>query len=424
MDIWYLQRIIGLYAHKEIIQRRPTMSNLSITHYFPFPRVRIVKHRVSMHADSAWIEAVPDKRFHPICHICGSKGERVHSQEQRTFRDLDFASARVWIQCQYRKIVCPQCQRTPIEELELFDPYLRVTKRLACYIYELCKIMTVQEVAHHLGLDWKTIKAIDQRFLEKEYGQTNYQGLHILAIDEISIRKGHRYLTVVLDYLTGRVVWVGKDRKARTLKRFFAGMSKGQRQALQAIVMDMWDPYILAVQHKVPHVKIVFDLFHVVSQFNRVIDKVRNSEYRKASTIHKGVFKGTKYLLLKTRSKIRRHKERKHLEELLRLNKVINAILILRDKLKHIWSYRSRTWANKAIEEWCALARALNHLEVTKFAKMLCRYRYGILNHCDYSIHTGRLEGVNNKIKVIKRRAYGYHDLRYFSLKIIQAFSN
>jgi transposase len=377
-----------------------------------------------MHAERAWIEAVPNKRFHPICHICGSKGIRVHSQEERSLRDLNFASARVWIQCRYRKIVCSQCQRTPIEDLDLFNPYLRVTKRLARYIYGLCKIMTIQEVVRHLGLDWKTVKAIDQKSLEEQYGQTDYQGLRILAIDEISVRKGHRYLTVVLDYLTGRVIWVGKDRKTRTLKKFFSGMSKEQKQGLEAIVMDMWDPYILAVQEKVPHVKIVFDLFHVVAQFNRVIDKVRNTEYRKASKTNKTVFKGAKYLLLKNRSNVRRHKDRKHLEELLKLNKVINTILILKDKLKHIWFYRSRTWANKAINEWCALARALNHPEVTKFAKMLCRYRYGILNHCDHPIHTGRLEGVNNKIKVIKRKAYGYHDFRYFSLKIIQAFSN
>lgn len=400
------------------------MSSLSIAQYFPFCRVRIIHQRVSEGAERAWIKVVPDKRFRPLCHLCGSPSPRIHSHEQRTIRDLDFGSAQVWLHCQYRKVFCSQCQRTPIEDLDLFDPSLRVTKRLARYIYELSKRMTIQDVAQHLGLDWKTVKAIDQGFLEKEYGQTDYEGLRILAIDEISIRKGHRYLTVVLDYLTGRVVWIGKDRKARTLKRFFAGMTEKQRKALEAIVMDMWDPYILAVELKVPHVKIVFDLFHVVAQFNRVIDKVRNTEYRKASKTHKAVLKGTKYLLLKNRSRIRRHKDRRHLEELLQLNKVINATLILKDKLKHIWSYKSRTWAQMAIDEWCALARALNHPAVTKFAKMLCRYRYGILNHCDYPIHNGMLEGVNNKIKVIKRKAYGYHDLRYFSLKIIQAFAN
>ena len=400
------------------------MSGLSIAQYFPFPRIRIVQQQLWANAERAWIEAVPDKRFQPICHICGSKGIHVHSHEKRLVRDLNFASTRIWIRCQYRKLICPHCQRILIEDLDLFDPYLRVTKRMARYIYELCKFMTVQEVARHLGLDWKTVKAIDQYFLEKHFGQTNYNGLRILAVDEVSIRKGHRYLTVVLDYLTGRVVWVGKDRKASTLKKFFVGMSKEQKQQLEAIVMDMWDPYILAVQTKVPHVKIVFDLFHVVAQFSRVIDKVRNTEYRKASKTNKKVFKGAKYLLLKNRSNIRRHKDRKHLAELLTLNKIINAILILKDKLKHIWSYRSRTWADKAIDEWCALARALDHPELTKFSKTLCRFRYGILNHCDHPIHNGKLEGVNNKIKVIKRKAYGYHDIRYFSLKIIQAFTN
>ena len=99
-------------------------------------------------------------------------------------------------------------------------------------------------------------------------------------------------------------------------------------------------------------------------------------------------------------------------------------MLILRDKLKHIWTYKSRSWANKAIDDWRALAQTIDYPQVRTFAKMLNRYRYGILNHCDYPIHTGKLEGVNNKIKVIKRKAYGYHDVRYFSLKIIQAFAN
>jgi len=424
MDIRYLQGIIDLYVRKKIIQWRPAMSNLSIASYFPFRRVRIISQSVFLQATKAWIKIVPDKRFQPLCHLCGQPSVHIHSRAQRTVRDLDMASTRVWLHCQYRKIFCPRCQRIVIEDLRLFHPYVRVTLRLAQYIHDLCKIMTVKEVAEHLGLDWKTVKNIDKLFLERQYGQPNYEGLRVLAIDEISIRKGHRYLTVVLDYLTGRVVWIGRDRQARTLGGFFNRLRKSQRKALEAIVMDMWDPYIKAVQKKLPHVKIVFDLFHVVAQFNRVIDKVRNSEYREASQANKAVFKGAKYLLLKNRANVRRKKDRQQLKELLKLNEVINSVMILKDKLKHIWSYRSRTWAQKAIEEWCALARALNHREVTKFAKMLERYRYGILNHCDYPIHTGHLEGINNKIKVIKRKAYGFHDLRYFSLKIIQAFTN
>ncbi len=284
--------------------------------------------------------------------------------------------------------------------------------------------MTVSEVARHLGIDWKTVKNIDKVYLERDYGQPDYKGLRILAVDEISIRKGQNYLTVVLDFLTGRVLFVGKKRKAKTLKRFFNKLTAKQRKAIEAVAMDMWDPFIKAVRDKLPRAKIVFDHFHVVANFNQVIDKVRNSEYRKASKDDKAVYKGAKYLLLKNRKNIRRQSHRKQLKELLALNQVISTVMILKEKLKHIWIYRSRGWAAKMFDQWCDLARSLENRSVNTFVRMLERHRYGIINHCDYPIHTGKLEGVNNKIKVIKRKAYGFHDLRYFTLKIYQAFAN
>ncbi len=162
----------------------------------------------------------------------------------------------------------------------------------------------------------------------------------------------------------------------------------------------------------------------MVSSFGKVIDKVRNAEYRKASKEDKDIIKGSKYLLLKNKRNIRKKKHREHLKQLLSLNETINTLLILKDKLKHIWNYRSRIWARKALDEWCLLAKTVNRTAVNKFVNMLKRHSYGILNHCYYSIHTSKLEGVNNKIKVIKRKAYGFLDVRYFSLKIIQALSN
>jgi transposase len=134
--------------------------------------------------------------------------------------------------------------------LELFDPYLRVTQRLALYIYQLCRFMTVTDVAKHLGMDWKTVKNIDKWYLEGQYGQPNLDGLRILTVDEISVKKGHRYLTVVMDYLSGRVVFVGKDRKSKTLETFFNQLNQKHRDSIEAIVMDMWDPYIKAVKKK------------------------------------------------------------------------------------------------------------------------------------------------------------------------------
>ena len=224
------------------------MSELSITPYFPFRRIRILKQAVNKAASKAVIDAVPDKRFHPVCHLCGQKVSSVHSWTQRSIRDLNLAATQVWIRCEYRKLFCTNCQRISIEELKLFHPYLRVTTRLATYIHHLCKVMTVTEVAQHLQLDWKTVKEIDKQYLEAQYGQPHYEGLRILAVDEISLKKGHKYLTIVLDYETGRVVHVGKDRKAKTLTSFFNRLSAKQKKSIEAVVMDMWDPFIKAVK--------------------------------------------------------------------------------------------------------------------------------------------------------------------------------
>jgi len=226
------------------------MSELSIASYFPFRRIKIISQSVLPDASESRIQARPDDRFQPVCHGCGQKVYGVHSWTERTVRDLNIATARVWIRCQYRKLFCPQCQGIHIEDLQLFHPYLRVTRRMANYVYQLCRMLTVSDVARHLGLNWKTVKDIDKCYLERDYGQPDLNGLRILAVDEISVRKGHNYLTVVLDYISGRVVFVGKDRKSETLERFFNQLSNEQLQGIEAVVMDMWDPFIKAVKKK------------------------------------------------------------------------------------------------------------------------------------------------------------------------------
>lgn len=224
------------------------MSALSIAPYFPFRRIKIINQIVSTDTCKARIHIEPDKRFFPICHCCGKRTTSVHSWTERRVRDLNLAATAVLINCHYRKLFCAHCHRVSVEDLELFHPYLRVTRRLARYIYQLCRLMTVTDVARHLDLGWKTVKDIDKYYLERDYGQPDLNGLRILAVDEISIRKGYRYLTVVLDYISGRVVFVGKDRKANTLKRFFNQLNDQQRDGIEAVVMDMWDPFIKAVK--------------------------------------------------------------------------------------------------------------------------------------------------------------------------------
>jgi transposase len=161
----------------------------------------------------------------------------------------------------------------------------------------------------------------------------------------------------------------------------------------------------------------------VVSAFGKVIDKVRNIEYRKANKEGKEVIKGSKYLLLKNKVNLLK-KEKPRLKALLTLNEALTTVYILKDYLKRLWKYKYVKRAEDFLSQWCCIAAESNIRPVIAFAKTLKKYAYGIINHCKFPIHTSRLEGMNNKIKVIKRKAYGFHDIEYFSLIIKNAFAH
>ena len=397
------------------------MSGLSVAHYFPWRRVKLVYQNVNVEPPSALIRLEPDRRFRAACHECGGSARTVHSYGRKFVRDLPFGGHEMMLQIEYRKIWCDTCGGVRVEQLEFVDASQRVTNRLAAYAVQLCQAgLSVQAVARHLDLDPKTVKALDKAALEIEFGQTRYEGLQRLAIDEIAVRKGHNYMTVVLDYDTGRVVWMGEGRQIETLDGFFRNMPETVRNGIRAVALDMWDPYINAVKRWCPDADIVFDLFHVVKAFNKVIDDIRNEEFRKSDREGRALLKGSKYLLVRRGENLRRD-QRARLKEILATNETLNAVYWLKDLLKHIWDYVRESWAMSAIDAWQAVAEAVDHPALLRFARMLEKYKYGILNHCKHPIHTSKLEGVNNKIKVIKRIAYGFHDLDYFALKVKQA---
>jgi transposase len=398
------------------------VSRLSVADYFPWKRVKVVYQNVNHEPPSALVRIEPDQRFRPVCHACGGPARTVHSHTRKMVRDLDFGGHQMFLQVEYRKIWCDACGGVRVEQLEFVDASQRVTNRLAAYAVDLCRRgMSVTDVADHLDLDPKTVRILDKADLEFSFGQTCYDGLQRLAIDEIAVRKGHHYMTVVLDYDTGRVVWMGEGRRAETLDQFFSKMPENVRLGIRAVAIDMHTPYIQAIQKWCPQAAIVFDLFHVVKAFNKVIDDIRNEEFRKASQKDRELLRGSKYLLLRKRKNLWPD-QRTWLKEILEMNALLNAVYWLKDLLLHIWGYSKRGWARNALEAWYTVAEEVGHPALVRFANMLRRHEYGILNHCDHPIHTSKLEGVNNKIKVIKRIAYGFHDLEYFALKVKEAF--
>ena len=403
------------------------MSTFSITSLFPFRRVKIddfIKVEDPNLGSVYYVVLSPDMRFNPVCYECDSEADGIHSWHQRTIRDLDLMGSKCKLIHYYRKIKCPNCG-IKVEKNNVTAPGgHHVTKRMARYIHKLCENMTVKETAEHLDLHWETVKKIHQKFLEKEFGETDYDHSGYLAVDEISFGKFHKYLTVVLDFKTGRVIWLGKDRKAKTLDKFFSNMPKEKLQKIEAVAMDMWDPYIKAVRKHNPQARIVFDKYHLIASYNReVIDEVRRAEQRNKDKDNPeyDIYKGNRWLLLYNPENLDK-KQKAELNKLLEINENISIAYILRDELKSLFEIQDPLKMNKALEEFIKKARSSGIKALIKFTKKLKRYWYGIVNFAIHSIHTSILEGVNNKIKEIKRSAFGFHDFNYFSLKVKQSY--
>lgn len=397
------------------------MININIKPFFRFAQVKIISQHVNNDLTKVIMKVVPDRRYTPRCSKCGTRCKSIHSQESRIVRDIDIFRSKVYIKFTYRKLRCPQCNAVKVEELDLVAPYQRITRRFAQYIVDFCRYMTVEDVSRVLDVDRRLVKNLHKEHLKSKFGKDNYEGVKCIAIDEISVKKGHKYLTIVMDWDTGRIIHVGIRRSYRTLKEFFKNMPRKYRKRIEAVAMDMWDPYIKAVHEWCPDAKIVFDLFHVLQGCNRMIDKVRNMEYKKALEANKEAIKGTKYILLKNWSNLGQ-KERSRLKNLLDINRNISIVYFIKDYIKKLWQYKYEGWVKKGIENIVKIARESAIKPLIAFAKTITRYAYGIINHCKYPIHTSRIEGVNNKIKVIKRKAYGFHDIEYFSLIIKSAF--
>jgi len=359
-------------------------------------------------------------QYHPLCTNCYDKEKSIHSTTIRKIRDLNIGNNKVYIENSFRNLRCSTCG-IKIEDLEFVSSGQHVTKRLEHYIVYLCSIMTIKDVSNHLDLDWRLVKRIDKKYLGEAYSHVHQEDLRILAFDEISIKKGHKYLTVALNYETGKVIWMGEGRSKETMDEFFGSLSEHVRNGISAVVMDMWEPYFNSTKRYCPNAKIVYDFFHIVSAFGKVIDKVRNQEYHKATDENKNVIKGSRYLLLKNTGNLT-DKEKPKLENLLNVNSKLSEVYILKDYLKEIWKTDDKNEAELLLKTWCQAARETQLQPVIKFAKMLETHKEGILNHCDYPIHTGVLEGINNKIKVIKRKAYGYVDTQYFIIKVKSIF--
>lgn len=277
--------------------------------------------------------------------------------------------------------------------------------------------MTIEDISHNLGMSWNTVKDIEKTYLKRHFSRPDLTGVRYIAIDEFAVSKGHEYMTVIMDLDSKRVLYVGKGRSQESLQKFWKRVKKNN-VLIQAVAMDMWPAYISSVTNNCPGADIVFDHFHIVKMLNKKLDEIRRDLYRDEKEYNKrDVLKGTRWLLLKNNDNLTdRAKER--LEDALEVNKPLASAYYLKEELKLLWAQVSLDKALDFLESWVAKARETGLFKLREFANTLMAHRSGIINWYKHYISTGPLEGLNNKIKVLKRKAYGYRDMEFFKLKI------
>lgn len=378
------------------------------------------------------IELTADPHARRFCSRCGRPAAAAHDVTVRRVRELPILDAETWLLVPLARVACPHCGPT-VEALPWLERYARMTTRFAESVARLARVLPVKHVADWFGLSWDTVRAIDRAALARRLGPAaDLSGVRVIAVDEFALRTGHRYATVVAEPATRRVLWAGEGRRREDLRPFFEALGPAGCAALEAAAMDMSGPYEQETRAQCPQAAIVYDLFHVVAKFGReVVDRVRvaatnraaraGAHNDEATRARRRVVKGARWLLLTARANLTRA-ERVRLAEVLAANRHLWVVYVLKDALKRLWRYKYGGAARRAWAEWYGWAVRSRIPALVTFAKRLKARLPGILAHCRYPLHTGFLEGINNKIKVLKRMAYGYRDTNYFFLKIRAAF--
>jgi transposase len=338
----------------------------------------------------------------------------------RKLRSLPVGRKPIWLTVEVPRVCCALCGCVRRIHLGIAEPKRSYTRAFARYVLELTKVMTLKDVALFLGIGWDCVKDILKRNLIRRFSRPALKQVRYLAIDEISVRKGHKYLTLVMDLDSGAVLFVGEGKGAEALEPFWAMLHRS-RAKVQAVATDMSTAYIGAVLENLPGVPLVFDHFHVVKLMNDALTQIRRGLHHELKDVlGKKVLKGTRWILLKNPENLSAERdEAARLQEALKLNEPLATAYYMKEDLRQFWNQPDKETARTVIQDWVERARSSGIGHLIRMGNTVAGVTFGILNWYDHPISSGRMEGTNNKIKVLKRMAYGFRDLEFFKLRIL-----
>src|SRR3954468_10429599 len=354
------------------------------------------------------------------CPACGSSRVQSRGHVERRFRTVPIGPRATLVVLPIPRVECQDCGAVRQVKVPFADPRRSSTNAFERYALELSRRMTIRDVAKHLGVGWDMIKEIQKRDLSRRYAKPKLKHLRRIAIDEIAVAKGHRYLTVVLDLDSGAVVFVGDGKGAKALQPFWKRL-RGSKAKIEAVAMDMSAAYREAVSIHLSKAKIVFDRFHVMKLFNEKLSDLRRALHREATDVmQRKVLKGTRWLLLKAAENLDEEKdEETRLKEALALNQSLAVAYYLKEDLRQFWEQPGKKFGTSFLDGWIRRAEASVVRMLQQMAETVAAHRSGLLAYYDARITSGPMEGTNNKIKTMKRRAYGFRDKEFLKLKIL-----
>ena len=339
----------------------------------------------------------------------------------RKARDLPCGEKRVYLEFEVRRVLCKKCGLVKMEKLPWLTANGKYTKRFAFFIGRKCRTMTVTDVAKEQHLDWHSVKELDKQYMSEQLRRAGTPAPRVLGIDEVSLRKGHIYRIIVSDLERKRPIWFGGiDRSEKSMNMFYEWIGPKKAGKIKLAVMDMWPAFEASIRNKAPQAAILYDKFHVIKHLQEALDMVRKKEYARLTGNSKKFIKGQKYNLLSRWDNLT-GSGRRNLEKLLKINKRLNVAYMLKESFGQLWDYDAEGWARKFFENWKKALKWQRLKSYEAFCGLIERHWDGLAAYCkpENKVSLGFVEGLNNKIRVIQRRAYGFRDEEYLRLKIL-----
>jgi transposase len=361
---------------------------------------------VQFGADAVRVTVARRGRRHH-CPACSFSTAAGYDSHVATWRHVGLGKWRVLIQAKVSRLECPR-HGVLTEAVPWAAPGSGFTLDFEDLVAWLAREMNQTAVTRLVHIAWVTVGKIIARVVGRKLDQDRLERLYVIGIDEVSYRKGHKYLSVIADHLTGEPAWIGEGRSRESVGKFFDELGPERSETVSIVTMDMCAPYIEEVRARAPNAKIAFDPFHVVKLANEALHDLRRTEARnKKGSTEATVLKGSRWALLKAPENLR-PAERVHLAEVASLNARVYRGYLLKEELRMLYRCSHRV-ARAHLDAWLRWASRSKLRPFVKLARTLRKYRDGVLDAIRFGLSNGRLEGLNNKIGVIKHRAYGFH---------------